>query len=512
MSIPDYVHPFRLILACFGLDPRRSLPGSGLILQVVSGVLEVAPTTATQLLKMARTELGPPLQAMTEGPEPVLNIAPGLARIISGLEGVTADILRATTDDPSSELGNWIERHLCVDHKIFEQLLTWALGRLPAASCRPGTRGPELDELDRLCDALITAAPAAFHGAHRVLLEQTLGPHTPSDLQRQHASLLALHHLYEADQHSQRDEPRSALLELLRAWEDAADTTIYAVIEFIASMRIYQGGSHGPAQMSMDPDRSAVVAAASQWCDANSIHFPFRRDLYELRDALARKQFTLSEEVVAFTDKGGRAIAILGAEEAAAVIQRDVLLAAHFAAALPPAEFRHLDRMGAFDGAWSTARSCIPELDLMTVDVDSIRPDLPRNDRWPYFTPRYFGELRVGGASLWVRSTTKAAKAIAPSPTTELDGPDRRALELLLHSLFASEPEQLSMFLYHQPDGVKFVNSLPSSTVSMDKWTHAAVRELIADGRLNEQFFADLAAYRPRRTQEIDAMRRRVLG
>ena len=499
------------MLACFGLDPRGPLPRPGLILQVVSGVLEVAPTTATELLTRVREEVGPPLQAITEGPEPVLKLAPGLERVVAALDRVAGDIIRATTDDPSSDLGSWIESHLRVSHRVVEQLFTWSLGRAPAALYRPGTRAPQLDELDRLCDSLITAAPAAFHGVHHALLEQSRGPHTPADRQRLHASLLALHHLYEADRNSQRDAPCTALLELLRAWEDAADTTIYGVIEFIASMHTYQGGILGPVQMSADPDRSAVVAAAIKWCDANSIPFPFRTDLYELRDALARKQFALSEKEVAFTDKNGQAIAILGAEEAAAIISRDVLLAAHFVAALPAAECRYLDRIGAFDEAWSTARSCLPELDLMTIDVDSIRPDLPRNDRWPYFTPRYFGEAQVGGASLWVRSIAKTAKPVAPSPKTELNGPDRYALELLLHSLF-SDPEQLSIFLDHQPDGGKLVRSLPSPTVSMDKWVHAALRELIADGRLSHQFFVDLAAYRPRRTQEIDAMRRRILG
>lgn len=508
MAIPDYVHPYRMMLACFGHDPRKPLPRLQVLLQLVSSKLELPPTKALQFIAAFRDHIFPVLKAIGASSESFLNIDFTLEHLSAGLRDIGGELGRAATDDPSSVLGNWLESVILVDRKTFDALFAFSLGRLQAATSRPGTRPPALIELDRLCDALIKAAPAAFHAANRAVFEETVRPVTPAARQRFQASLYPLHYLVQSNRHEALDEPepRAALLDRLRAWEDAAETTIYAVVRFIWLMSTYQPHDELiPVPPSLD--RKAILHAAIEWCEINSIPFPFRPDLYDIREALARKCFECSDSAVRFTDEAGRTLATLTMDEATAVIERDVLFATNFSAALPFTGFRYANLLGRFDDAWSTARARIPGLELMTVDMDSIRPDLRRNKKWPYFTPRYFGERRVGGASLWARRT---ANVVASAPRTKLDGPDRLALELLLHSLF-SDPERLSMFLTYQPDGARLVNSLPPPTVSMQTWTHAAVRELLADGRLNAQFFADLAADRPFRKPEIDEMRRRVL-
>jgi|JI6StandDraft_1071083.scaffolds.fasta_scaffold00727_9 hypothetical protein len=105
-----------------------------------------------------------------------------------------------------------------------------------------------------------------------------------------------------------------------------------------------------------------------------------------------------------------------------------------------------------------------------------------------------------------------AARETVRGPQTSLDGPLMHDFEMFLHSLFGADADGLCMHLRRQEDGALLVNSLPSTSVGMEKWTHAAVLALAAEGRLTGAFFEGLLARIPRRASEILALQRRILG
>lgn len=521
MAIPDYVHPFRLLVACFGLDPRKPLPRVQVILQWVGALVELPPITIIQFIAALRERFAPLGRRLANPSEVLLDLPTLPEEFSSDLKEAIDRFSSAMVDGSLDTLIRRLEGSLQVDTETFLRLVDFSFGRLQSACYRRRPRPPILTELDRFCDALIAAAPEAFHVAHRALYEETVTPDALATIQRQQASLRPLHHLLQSERHDKRRQPHPALIDRLRAWADATESTIYDVVKFVYALR---NDPVGEAACSGDQpvERAHLLGLAADWCRDNAVSFPFRPDLYTIQNCIFRGHYTVSSLEVSFNDARGQPLAALNLNEVAQTIENDTLFASHFAAALPFTEFRHRNCLGMFDTAWSRAKSCIPDLEIKVIDIDSIWPNRAFAERRHNFKVRTFGAPRNADGE---PATSAAADPLASPPADVqagatasrpnhahgpiLEGPLLEDLEQLLRSLFPAN-DDFSQFLYYQNNGAAIVAALPSTSVPKAKWTHEAVRRLNAEGRLDAQFFDKLARAYARRASEINVMKQRL--
>lgn len=520
MAIPPYVHPFKLLLACVGIDPRRGMPKSQVFVHLLCNLGEIAPSKAGEALSQLKAgvaELGHQLETNSDV---LLKLDRLTENVGTKLDGSIKTLGPGAIDDLVEACGDWLSKHLRIDEASFNSLLTYAIGNLQTLADRKRPRPPALIELDTFCEALFSINPAAFHAAYQEVFPFATSPAPPAPAHRLQAQMRPLHLLIQSSRHETNGELYSAQQHRVTAWANAAEAAIYDLIRFVWIMRGY------PDSTDQDtPDKRALLkedifGSVAAWCDEKSIQFPFRRDLYKIKDAIVHGHYLISESEVSFSDNGGNSITSLKAEDLAEIIEHDILISSHFGAALLFAQFRHKNRTGALDAAWATAKSRIPDLDLMTLDIDAIWPNRTFLERRKNFPRRTF-DLGITGDELLPAESTSTVGPIAATCGSvsvyrglrpSLDGPLLVDLEALLHSLFGPDPDDLRIHLRRQESGAELVNALPSPSVGLEKWTHAAVLKLHADGRLDGAFFAGLATRTPRRANEIETMRRRILG
>ena len=368
MSIPEQVHPIKLIMALFGLDPRKPRPKFRVVVQILCHALEIPPIRALQALDDLKAYFAP-LAAKAESPETFLC----LDSVIQDAAAKAKLALGPLIQDDGRELlenaGEWVNSKLRVDSDTMTRLLTFTLGKLRGGSHFPGQDHPALVVLDDFCDGLINAAPTGFAAAHRALradldTAMTLRGH----LQRFQGSIRPLHRLVLSERGRESGDIRTSVTDLLLAWASAAETSIYTISRFVWLVKGY------PASLTKDlpggrtPQKGNIFNLAADWCDQNSVPFPFRRDLYKLRNSISHEYFTITDSEINFEDSEGNIIATLNLDDDLKQIQQDIIVAANFLNAATSAEFRHFNHLGNLDEAWATAKSCIPKLEELVHD------------------------------------------------------------------------------------------------------------------------------------------------
>lgn len=524
MAIPPYVHPFKLILACLGIDPRRGLPNSQVFLHLLCNLGKIAPSKAVEALSQLKALLGGLGHQLEANPEILLKIDELTVNLGAQLEAPIKTLGPGAIDDLVAAGGEWLAKSIRIDEISFNSILAHFIANLQTFSDRRRIRSPALSELDTFCEALFSTNPAAFRAAYQAVFPFTSSTDCPTPPHRLQAQMRPLHHLIQSSRYETKGELYSAQQGRLTAWVNAAETGIYDLARFVWIMRVYPDSMNRELPGGKSPKKGTVFNLAAAWCDEKSIPFPFRRDLYQIRNAIIHETYLISDSKVSFIDDGGKPFAVLGMVDAAILIEHDVMISSQFGASLPFAEFRHLNRLGAFDSAWKTAKSLIPDLELMTLNVDAIWPERTFVERRKNFPIRTFDFNATG------KEVTPSAGASATGPSRPTCGPpnDRHTsnssprpaldgsllvdFEALLHSLFGPDPDDLRIHLRRQEGGAELVNALPTPSVGLEKWTHAAVLKLHSDGRLDEAFFTGLATRTPRRANEIEVMRRRILG
>ena len=364
MAIPDDIHPLKLILACLGIDARRRPPSLLRIVQRFLRGLELPPTHALFAMDLLRTQFAPLEKELTKS-ETFLNPHPLIANAIDIVTAAAA-AQSITMEDLGAVMQNWLSS-LKIDTDTFGNLVAFSMGRLQAACYPANTRPVVLRDLDAFCDQLIEAAPEAFRAAHNTLVLETLPSDTPLALGRQQAFIRPLHHLMESEQRREVGKQHSALIELLQAWDGAAETSIYSISKFICILR-------DPATSTKkNPEKKKrhkgdEFKIAREWCKRHDIQLPFLDDTYTIRNAIAHKSFTINDSDIAFRNEDGSPLATLTVDDIRERVHYDTLLAVHFINALVGAEFRYRNRSGEFDEAWATAKSRIPNLAMSQDD------------------------------------------------------------------------------------------------------------------------------------------------
>lgn len=124
-----------------------------------------------------------------------------------------------------------------------------------------------------------------------------------------------------------------------------------------------------------DLRKSHIFKTARDWCEKEHIAFPFYDKLDKLRSSHAHGDYENLGKSVRLIGQDGAHVDTMAVRDLVARLQQDVQFAMRFADELQWAHVEQLDRSGAFDQAWATARQYIPALDR------AVRPGLPRRRR-----------------------------------------------------------------------------------------------------------------------------------
>ncbi len=121
-------------------------------------------------------------------------------------------------------------------------------------------------------------------------------------------------------------------------------------------------------------------------------------------------------------------------------------------------------------------------------------------------------EAKVFREALAQLNAGKQAGAAPPHPTPR--PADARANELALRGLLLGmfSADELRRFVRYRPDGSSLEAALPGPTASPAALVDAVVDVLVRRHALDREFFEALAAERPRRSGEIENVRRLFQG
>lgn len=367
------------MVACLGIDPRNSPPRVDVALQTLCHAMEIPPLHAIAFVDSLGNALTPLAQALTDS-ETFLRPQPHIEKLIEILKTSVQSISKTTAADMVKVGSEWFSSKLRVDMDSFLELMEFAMGSLQRRTYPAGMRHAALHEIDAFCDSLIEIAPEAFSRALAELFQENSKVDTPQAARRQQAHMQPLYHLIEAARHQEAGKQNSAIIARFNAWRDAAESSIYTISKFVCTLRssespkrsVVAKGKEGTKRKNRP--KGDEFKLALEWCDDKGLVMPFRKDTYKLRNAVAHTDSSIQEKEVLFFDEDGTHLAAISTDDIVALIEHDVLLAANFSQALVEAYFRHQNRLGRFDDAWATAKSCIPHLEAMTLDDGA---------RWP---------------------------------------------------------------------------------------------------------------------------------
>lgn len=375
MAIPENIHPACLLAASFGFElPKRVEEWDRN--KVLGGIAQFLGITLEQIeeaLAWFSVQGAEHLEEFLQDPDWIHNVPELMEKWLPIVFGKIEGLL----GDHGSNLTTRIESFISQNKIPIEDLQILLTVAMQGEYLLRDEFQISLHRRLRLfCTALAEKDSAQYFALARQRSRQlvalspfAMNPNGPSRLH-------AWSHLNEALRLAQGGRLRASAYQAIAALKSAYEGPIHDVVSFVWRLAHPPKGSKDNlptygGKRGDHPIKGKIFKEAREWCDNNTIAFPFSVELDALRNSEAHDGYSVEQDgSVKFYD-GATLVKTLSHAELLDVVSQEFHFAQMFPQSLVAGDIAIRNRRGEFDGAWQRAKARVPELEARVLVTDN---------------------------------------------------------------------------------------------------------------------------------------------